>query len=511
MSISEDVYNACRISDRVYALNPYLQQQNFYSQQLRALALASEIADRHFRLGARNIYIVGAGIAGRTLAAAFHTLGAGVTLVEKSEEGFTPYLNSVHRELHPNIIFWPFQDPIPVTCLPFLNWAQNEAPEVVAQLKREWKAGFGDKVKLVSGEVIALKQDRNPLELVLKDKSPLHADICVLATGFAGERQVRHLAAETPGYWSPSAISDHQGELLVSGSGDGGLIDALSPLLGKDVTKAAHTLATRLRNKPILEDIKAVEKERAQRLLPGSRDSELECSFYATVQLEPEDAREVDALVQRRIPQQITFLYKTNSPYSFTAAPINKLLLSHFSNGGTRYIEQQKGELKDDNGKAEIVLSNGDRELLGGTRTRFRKVMVRHGAAPALESLLPESDVKVLKLAAAKFAYVSELTDYEQSKYPWKPSGVGASRIGLNAIRDSIYHAIAQLGRRYDLDLSRIKAGPGNLTSGSKVEINLPNSHRAKADALGIFPLKIGQAKIVLTARKPRRGISYAD
>ena len=57
---AEAVYRACRVTDRLFAMNPYLPQQNFYSQQLRALALVEVLSELQLQEGWRSVVVVGA-------------------------------------------------------------------------------------------------------------------------------------------------------------------------------------------------------------------------------------------------------------------------------------------------------------------------------------------------------------------------------------------------------------------------------------------------------------------
>lgn len=72
MTTPADVFDACRLSDRLFVLNPNFKRANFYSQQLRCLALVREMFRRAV-LGPPNgirIVVVGAGISGMTASAA---------------------------------------------------------------------------------------------------------------------------------------------------------------------------------------------------------------------------------------------------------------------------------------------------------------------------------------------------------------------------------------------------------------------------------------------------------
>ncbi|MDA9442735.1 hypothetical protein XH98_27270 [Bradyrhizobium sp. CCBAU 51745] len=507
---SAHVYEACRLTDHLFVFNPYLPQQNFYSQQLRALALAAEITDRHLAPGHRSVCIVGAGVAGRTIAAAFRSLGAGVTIVDKEIVDFSHYRNATHRELHPNIIFWPFQEPTPATELPFMNWAQAPVTEVVEAMKKEWEEGFAKHVAFIHAEVDHIDRTATPIEITLADakRTVLKADICVLATGFAAERQFGNL--QTPPYWSPSSIIESGGEIMVSGSGDGGLIDALSPILGKDVTKAAHILAARLSKKPMKADVKAIEDERRARVVPGTKDSHDLCPFYSAVHLEDEDAEEIRPFIKRSPAPAVTLLHESNSAYSFSAAPINKLLLSHFSNGPSACVTHVKGSLRTVDNRATMVPDAGGSECIEPPTTRFAKVMVRHGAPPAAVRILDDADLARLGELSFEHLDAAILPGYDSAKYGWTRKGVGKAAISMKVLVDSLERSLDSISRAYDLDFSNVRLTRMNI-EGEPIKVNLPPADTKRAESFDLFPLMVGPVLVELGEPDTTRGIDYED
>ncbi|MGI9376333.1 MAG: FAD/NAD(P)-binding protein, partial [Tsuneonella suprasediminis] len=106
---------------------------------------------------------------------------------------------------------------------------------VIEDILDEWQRGFGPKVDLVHDQVVRLQHDASGVLLELQSGASIEADIVVLATGFKPERGLGALTS--PSYWSPNAIADEAQAVLVSGTGDGGLIDVLSPILGAKVTR----------------------------------------------------------------------------------------------------------------------------------------------------------------------------------------------------------------------------------------------------------------------------------
>ncbi|CAM8662864.1 FAD/NAD(P)-binding protein [Sphingobium sp. H39-3-25] len=490
------VYCACRISDTLYAMNPFLTQQNFYSQQLRALALVSVIAGKRLLPGRRNVCIVGAGVAGRTLAAGFTSVGASVRLIEARTTPFEQYRDATHRELHPNIIFWPKQQPTPATALPFLNWAQSQADMVVEDILDEWQRGFGPKVDLVHDKVIRLHQTASGVLLELQSGANVEADIAVLATGFKTERSLGPL--KSPSYWSPNAIADDGQAVLVSGTGDGGLIDVLSPILGTKVTRAAHMLAVALTDSEVRHDILEVEAERALHRIAGTGDSTDPCEFYRKVVFSHETQGKLSSFAgaqDRPSNRKITLLYRSTSPYSFTAAPINKLLLAYFSNGTRRYVTAVKGELEVEEDQCKMIPDN-DICAPVDPPSEFDRVIVRHGAEPAAADLLTATELAGLRDKAIEHSAAADVSDYDRDVFRWTNDGMGKSGVSLETLPRMVRKTLLHIGRAYGLDFQTTIIVDDCFTNGRPIKVVLDAEDRRKAEQLRLFPLRVGPASV---------------
>jgi hypothetical protein len=488
------VYKACRIDDRLYAMNPYLTQQNFYAQQLRALALVEVIAELHLEPGHRNIVIVGAGIAGRTLAAGFAAVGASVRLVESRQQPFERYRDAIHRELHPNIIFWPAQEPVPTTALPFLNWAQASAKDVVEELIEEWEESFGHKIALSHEEVVAVRSLADAVEIDLAAGVSLNADVCVLAMGYKDERVFGTL--KSPSYWSPSAIADAESTVLVSGSGDGGLIDVLSPILGTDVTRAAHKLAIALRASPLKQDIARIEAKREAARIDGTRDSSDACMFYSNTPIPPDAARDLAKLCksqQKLAGRQITFVHESTSPYSYTSAPINKLLLGHFSAPPRAMVHFVRGSLQQVGTKHQMQCEDGTCQALDPP-AGYEKIVVRHGASPGVGDILDPMQLNALQEQSNDNPEAANVEGYNRKVFQWNQAGMGKSGVRPSAMPRMLRRALGQVGRVFSIDM---QVGPVEISSFQKAQpvyVKLSKKDQEKAELLKLFPLQVGPA-----------------
>ena len=502
---AEAVYRACRVTDRLFAMNPYLPQQNFYSQQLRALALVEVLSELQLQEGWRSVVVVGAGIAGRTLAAAFSAVGANVRLVEARERPFERYRNAQHRELHPNIIFWPYQDPVPATALPFLNWAQSSASDVTENLDQEWQVSFGPKVEIVIDEALAIRACDDDVRIDLKTSGTICADMCVLAMGFGDEKSIEGI--KSAGYWSPDGLPINDNNVMVSGSGDGGLIDILAPIFGVHVTRAAHRLAVALADSPLRQDILETEKKRAERLIPGTRDSEDDCVFYTKVAVPPGAVREIEGLRAADdvlAARKVTLLHSSTSPYSFTAAPINKLLMAHFSNAPRQIVKTIKGSLQTNGAKNEAVCDDGTSYSLDPP-CAFEKVLLRHGAHPGIAAVLSRDELDALRDQAELNPQAAMIEGYNLNLYKWGPRGMGKSSVRPHAMPKSVRRALWNIGLAYMIDMQIGPIGPGTFDGSRDIVVELSIDDQRKADELRLFPLRIGPAKVKAGRRVFRR------
>ncbi len=217
---------------------------NVHAQQQRAFNLIWSLQCVGKLGPGKSVGIIGAGIAGITAAGAAVATGASVRVYDKAASVMHLQDGNQTRFLHPNIALWP--DPafgFPLTELPFLNWRAETAGNVVAQLLRQWKTI----VQLSQGRAVVqlgCEIERvywNPVmapkvSLKIKGRTrAAHHDILIVAAGYGIESPT---LSNTPSYWrnddiaQPVLDSVEKKKYLVSGTGDGGLIDVLRLTIG---------------------------------------------------------------------------------------------------------------------------------------------------------------------------------------------------------------------------------------------------------------------------------------
>ena len=218
---------------------------NVYAQQQRAFNLIWSL-HRAGKLGpGKSVGIVGAGISGITAAAAAFATGASVRIYDRAASIMHLQEGNQTRFLHPNITMWP--DPafgFPLTELPFLNWRAETAGNVAAQICRQWHTI----VRLSQGRIVVKSDCQiervywNPAKApkvslkLNKSTRAAHHDLLLIAAGYGEEAPT---LSNTPSYWrnddlaQPVLGSAGKKKYLVSGTGDGGLIDVLRLTIGE--------------------------------------------------------------------------------------------------------------------------------------------------------------------------------------------------------------------------------------------------------------------------------------
>ncbi|UPT64919.1 MAG: NAD(P)-binding protein [Hyphomonadaceae bacterium JAD_PAG50586_4] len=243
----------------IFVIGSFTKGVTVYSQQVRALNLiwslveAGGVADG----GSKRIAIVGGGFAGLTAAAALlkKLPDAQITIFEKFDTLLPLQHGCDARWLHPKIYDWPAEgSEASVAMLPLLNWRAARASDVTAEVMGEWQALMGAEAKesekakraervkvFCNTRHLQIETQRTEEKVLLEwigeprhsdggsREEPSHGgkgrfDYVLLAAGFGIERA-------TPSYWrndefAQASLSARQ-SYIVSGAGDGGVIDLL--------------------------------------------------------------------------------------------------------------------------------------------------------------------------------------------------------------------------------------------------------------------------------------------
>jgi len=232
----------------LYVLGAYDTRITLYSQQVRALELAHALERAHHVTTGSHVAVIGGGAAGVTIAAAVALQGAAtVHLFERSRDLMPLQSGASRRRLDPHIYGWPeYGADNEVAELPILDWRSGPATEVRAALLQEFgeiRAAVGDRLALRAGhDVTEIEPGDRTFEVRFQREDGVGGrqpgattvDAVVLAIGFGLERRNPLPGVATESYWLDAGVpgADIEGRLspgvLVSGSGDGGLIDLVA-------------------------------------------------------------------------------------------------------------------------------------------------------------------------------------------------------------------------------------------------------------------------------------------
>jgi len=232
--------------ERVYVLGSFSSPVTFSSQQFRAFNLIWALFQTGVIKTGDSVGIVGGGLGGVTTAAAALLKGCEVTLIEKAALLFPWQRGNYVRYVHPNILRWPEEgSETPYTRFPVLNWEHGSVNQIIEDVEAQWDALSAAHRPLLGYDVSSVwYEDQRAQVRIARSLSgtgpsfDIRSFSCVvLAVGFGSERNLDNVPIRT--YWENDNL--HQAarvgaaprSFLVSGCGDGGLIDALRLRLRK--------------------------------------------------------------------------------------------------------------------------------------------------------------------------------------------------------------------------------------------------------------------------------------
>lgn len=337
----------------VYLLGPTLRV-DFASQQRRALNLVLSLAEQELIAKGDRVAVVGAGIAGLTVAAGLQKLKCDVTIFEPASSIMHQERTS-HRYVHPTINSWPGEPLSATTELPFFDWYGAPCHVVCDAIEREWKRDAD--VKLLLGRrVIAVENRGNGAVLVTAVPGDSFGEFraVIIVDDFGKEDDC---GFSGPSYWESDDLDlviakNELKYLIVCGTGDGGLVDAL---------RAVHTdfrngelpveVASELSYTALADVIRDAEESLQQAGSDNPSRSQIVYLEAAKRLAEEAIYRPLYDRLNASLKARIKVLLmdeRLSHPFSPQASPINKLLLAHAISRGAAEFRQGKPALDGD-------------------------------------------------------------------------------------------------------------------------------------------------------------------
>jgi hypothetical protein len=418
--VKDEILAAAEVAGRngnVYCIGSFGRRVNFYAQQNRALNLVWALKEAGRIRSGNSIAVIGGGVTGLTAAAGLISLGCSVDIYESGAVAIPRQAATQHRLVHPTINAWPSKAPEITTQLPFLEWHVGQCDQIAVSLKEQFESMRGAGSRLIPN-IIVTDIFEVATDLVMVRPHPEEGRksyrLAIIALGFGDEVP----SASFPGgvkYWSPDGLEidrnnnkfDHY---IISGCGDGGLIDALR-IVHYDFGAGllAFETAAELYGTPLAEDIESAE---------AAEDPDpvrLESAYAAAAELLRTDPR-YERTHQRLMKslsrfRQLVVLTDTkwSPPFSPNAAPIHKLLVAHARRDGR--IKYMSGE---------VALEESCYRVKGQPFSPIDKtrVVVRHGAdaRAALVKILTIAEIDDLELKQRRLS--DHLGDRVWQPYP---------------------------------------------------------------------------------------------
>jgi hypothetical protein len=476
------------------------------SQQIRALnliywlyCLRQQGQLRHEEPDQPDLVVIGAGVAGLTAAAAAACLGVKVWILEAHEHPLALQRGCRHRLLHPHFYEWPEPGCWKMSAgLPILDWEEASAAEVADRIWGQFKAieaakGIQTFTSVRDVQVPLPKPGQNP-DITWQNPGgakdqPTRAQppVVILAVGFGVEQTVPDLPVLS--YWRDDPLDQaplpwRTGEYtqIVSGTGDGGLVDVLRAAL-KDFdhvqffsTVAAMTRGSKLEDYILQEDQKLAgmtPQQAAKALTNHYNDLDEAVDQDSADKAIKEPLQSVEKLIRAhtRENHKVIWLHQEESPWNWKSMRLNRFLISRVMHVDSKLVQPKQGKL---------LLSKLVEPKLSGAFSFVAYVLgpdnkvetlpahgvtVRHGAEPALKAFSDilkvwndehcgseEDKVQLPDLLKPKAYWENDPESEFKNKLKQPPSSVGPELLrvqivpGENPIKDTnVYRLIAYL------------------------------------------------------------------
>ena len=393
----------------LHPISPYADVVSFESQQRRAINTILALKEGNCISENQEVAVIGGGLAGITAAATLARYGCKVTLFEKENDVLPNLYRANHRWIHPTTNFWPFREHLHTTEFPFLNWRANWCDQIVKSLRRDWRIHFSSPEKNITPNtsVQVMKVESRRDKVVIKAegrfyddrdkpiKKTLEFDLAVIATGFAPEISLPK--ANSKSYWDPDELNEKMKDpnnrvVIISGIGDGGLIDVLRVIYenfsGGNLTSMIIESINRLDDAlEVIDQVKKIERAGAD-YIPAASEG---YPRIARLLKEKKYFREMLSFSNFDHDKEITLIGDAPSVFAGNAAPIHKLLIAYaMVNDRLQFVHSKTEKIE-----SQCLIISEDKS--GIRKVNKDYCVIRHGSKephPIIEILASERKEK---------------------------------------------------------------------------------------------------------------------
>lgn len=326
----------------VYVLGCYDQLKTVYTQQCRALSLIHALFVTGELGPGRRLGVVGGGVAGLTAAAAAAHKGANVVLFESAESLLHMQRQNTKRYIHPNLYQWPkpgAADPHAHT--PLLNWSAGPSNRVADEILAGFEAvrQSSKRIEVRTGTRVAAVERQSAGRITervcVTGPEGEHRetfDTLVIAIGFGVEPRSR-CGLDNPPYWEDDGLEQALGysaerpqRILVSGSGDGALIDILRATVRDFRHDCILDLLPPLELGDFGSVIASLETDAKLTEITRGPDHLFLQPIYEGLAVPPELIETLRAKV--RLDTKVSFNFRKPARYDLNSSALNRFLVS---------------------------------------------------------------------------------------------------------------------------------------------------------------------------------------
>ena len=386
--------------ESIYVLGSFERRVTLYSQQVRALNLVHALfEERRLAAGAR-VAVIGGGASGVTAAVALAHLGASVELIERTDVLLPLQRGCRTRWIHPHIYDWPESDSeVDEAALPLVGWRAGYAHDVARSLERAFDRACeqsGDRIRLTLAARVSNVTGGGRPRISWQGLSPGGEKVVrtgkdfaavIVAVGFGVEEGSEQLPMSS--YWRNDDLDQPVLRLqqaircLVSGTGDGGLIEVLRLRLRDFRLETLHEQLRDALEPSELQDL-------ASQLLAWEDEADRQSDEWLWNQYDSLELPQRFIQSFKRFLRSDTrvWLAATRSPLSFRSAILNRLwvalLVKHDTN--TTWVQSATQQVTKQG--AVTAVTYADPSATHGVETEFDRVILRHGPTSALAGAL---------------------------------------------------------------------------------------------------------------------------